>query len=274
LAPPPWLVKMATNICAWFVAWITVVALISVFRDQLASLPLAIRALVIAGFVSPGSGHPNPLRSRTRDARTRPGAAKRAVGGAPQPAPQPAPTPPDPAAEFAPGAAAATPAPSPAPGAPSDGAAPASSGPNTPRRRRYPHPPVTAHVRRERRRGRWIRSARSTGEKSSTSPCWECASARSAARRPSACSCSGYPISQLGSNLPLPGGLGGIEGGLVGTFALYHQPVAQATAVVRLPRDLALGGSSRQQGCVGLAGEGRVRCSGAAAAARVPIHGA
>jgi uncharacterized membrane protein YbhN (UPF0104 family) len=39
-------------------------------------------------------------------------------------------------------------------------------------------------------------------------------------------------IGQLGGNLPLPGGLGGIEGGLVGTFALYHQPVVQATAAV------------------------------------------
>jgi hypothetical protein len=42
----------------------------------------------------------------------------------------------------------------------------------------------------------------------------------------------GYLIGQLGGNLPLPGGLGGIEGGLVGTFALYHQPIAQATAAV------------------------------------------
>jgi uncharacterized membrane protein YbhN (UPF0104 family) len=42
----------------------------------------------------------------------------------------------------------------------------------------------------------------------------------------------GYLIGQLGGNLPLPGGLGGIEGGLVGTFVLYHQPVVQATAAV------------------------------------------
>src|SRR5581483_228401 len=42
----------------------------------------------------------------------------------------------------------------------------------------------------------------------------------------------GYLIGQLGGNLPLPGGLGGIEGGLVGTFALLHQPVVQATAAV------------------------------------------
>jgi uncharacterized membrane protein YbhN (UPF0104 family) len=40
----------------------------------------------------------------------------------------------------------------------------------------------------------------------------------------------GYLIGQLGGNLPLPGGLGGTEGGLVGTFALYHQPFPQATA--------------------------------------------
>jgi uncharacterized membrane protein YbhN (UPF0104 family) len=42
----------------------------------------------------------------------------------------------------------------------------------------------------------------------------------------------GYLIGQLGGNLPSPGGLGGIEGGLVGTFALYHQPLASTTAAV------------------------------------------
>ena len=42
----------------------------------------------------------------------------------------------------------------------------------------------------------------------------------------------GYLIGQLGGNLPIPGGLGGIDGGLVGTFALYHQPVATTTAAV------------------------------------------
>lgn len=42
----------------------------------------------------------------------------------------------------------------------------------------------------------------------------------------------GYLIGQLGGNLPIPGGVGGIEGGLVGTFALLHQPVVQATAAV------------------------------------------
>ncbi len=42
----------------------------------------------------------------------------------------------------------------------------------------------------------------------------------------------GYLIGQLGGNLPVPGGLGGIDGGLVGTFALYHQPLATTTAAV------------------------------------------
>lgn len=50
----------------------------------------------------------------------------------------------------------------------------------------------------------------------------------------------GYLIGQLGGNLPLPGGLGGIEGGLVGTFALYHQPVAQATAAVLVYHAISL----------------------------------
>jgi uncharacterized protein (TIRG00374 family) len=50
----------------------------------------------------------------------------------------------------------------------------------------------------------------------------------------------GYLIGQLGGNLPLPGGLGGIEGGLVGTFALYHQPVVQATAAVLVYHAISL----------------------------------
>jgi uncharacterized protein (TIRG00374 family) len=42
----------------------------------------------------------------------------------------------------------------------------------------------------------------------------------------------GYLIGQLGNLVPLPGGIGGTELGLVGTFALYHVPVADATAAV------------------------------------------
>jgi uncharacterized protein (TIRG00374 family) len=43
----------------------------------------------------------------------------------------------------------------------------------------------------------------------------------------------GYIIGQLGGLLPVPGGIGGTEGGLIGTFALYHVPLsASATAVL------------------------------------------
>jgi antibiotic biosynthesis monooxygenase (ABM) superfamily enzyme len=48
-APRPWLAKLAMNIGAWFVAWVTVFGLLSLFGDQLRSLPLAVRALVISG---------------------------------------------------------------------------------------------------------------------------------------------------------------------------------------------------------------------------------
>jgi uncharacterized protein (TIRG00374 family) len=49
-----------------------------------------------------------------------------------------------------------------------------------------------------------------------------------------------YLIGQLGGLLPLPGGLGGIEGGLIGTFAIYHVPVADTAAAVLAYRALQL----------------------------------
>ena len=42
----------------------------------------------------------------------------------------------------------------------------------------------------------------------------------------------GYLIGQLGGLLPLPGGLGGIDGGLLGTLVLYGTPVAPTVAAV------------------------------------------
>ncbi len=50
----------------------------------------------------------------------------------------------------------------------------------------------------------------------------------------------GYLIGQLGGNLPVPGGIGGIDGGLIGTFALYHQPLAPTTAAVLVYHAIAL----------------------------------
>jgi uncharacterized protein (TIRG00374 family) len=49
-----------------------------------------------------------------------------------------------------------------------------------------------------------------------------------------------YLVGQLGGLLPLPGGIGGIEGGLLGTFALYHVPLAASAAAVIAYRALQL----------------------------------
>jgi uncharacterized protein (TIRG00374 family) len=46
----------------------------------------------------------------------------------------------------------------------------------------------------------------------------------------------GYLIGQLGGLLPLPGGLGGIDGGLIGTLVVYGAPVAATAAAVLVYR--------------------------------------
>lgn len=50
----------------------------------------------------------------------------------------------------------------------------------------------------------------------------------------------GYLIGELGGLIPLPGGLGGVELGLVGMLVLYHVPVGAATAAVLGYRAIAL----------------------------------
>jgi uncharacterized membrane protein YbhN (UPF0104 family) len=50
----------------------------------------------------------------------------------------------------------------------------------------------------------------------------------------------GYLIGQLGGLLPLPGGIGGTEGGLIGVFAVYQVPLAKAAAAVLAYRALQL----------------------------------
>jgi uncharacterized protein (TIRG00374 family) len=42
----------------------------------------------------------------------------------------------------------------------------------------------------------------------------------------------GYLIGQLGGLLPIPGGVGGIDGGLIGTLVVYGIPLAVAAAAV------------------------------------------
>jgi uncharacterized membrane protein YbhN (UPF0104 family) len=42
----------------------------------------------------------------------------------------------------------------------------------------------------------------------------------------------GYLIGQMGGLLPLPGGIGGIDGGLIGTLVVYGTPAAATTAAV------------------------------------------
>lgn len=49
-----------------------------------------------------------------------------------------------------------------------------------------------------------------------------------------------YLIGQLGGNIPIPGGIGGIDAGLIGVFVLYRQPLAATTAAVLLYHAIAL----------------------------------
>jgi uncharacterized membrane protein YbhN (UPF0104 family) len=50
----------------------------------------------------------------------------------------------------------------------------------------------------------------------------------------------GYLIGELGGLIPVPGGLGGIDAGLVGTLVLYHVPITSAVGAVLLYRAIAL----------------------------------
>jgi uncharacterized membrane protein YbhN (UPF0104 family) len=50
----------------------------------------------------------------------------------------------------------------------------------------------------------------------------------------------GYLIGQLGGNIPIPGGFGGLDAGLIGTFALFHQPLAVTSAAVLMYHGISL----------------------------------
>jgi uncharacterized protein (TIRG00374 family) len=49
-----------------------------------------------------------------------------------------------------------------------------------------------------------------------------------------------YLVGQLGNLIPLPGGVGGVELGLIGAFVLYGEPAVEAAAAVLLYRALEL----------------------------------
>ncbi|MCW3033288.1 MAG: putative heme transporter [Solirubrobacteraceae bacterium] len=57
---------------------------------------------------------------------------------------------------------------------------------------------------------------------------------------PVAILCLAYLIGELGGLIPVPGGIGGVELGLVGTLVLYHVSITEATAAVLAYRALAL----------------------------------
>lgn len=50
----------------------------------------------------------------------------------------------------------------------------------------------------------------------------------------------GYLVGQLGGNIPVPGGIGGLDAGLIGTFVLFHQPLAATSAAVLIYHAIAL----------------------------------
>jgi uncharacterized protein (TIRG00374 family) len=50
----------------------------------------------------------------------------------------------------------------------------------------------------------------------------------------------GYLIGELGGLIPIPGGIGGIDAGLVGTLVLYHIPLTEAAGAVLAYRAIAL----------------------------------
>lgn len=52
--------------------------------------------------------------------------------------------------------------------------------------------------------------------------------------------CLAYLIGELGGLIPVPGGIGGVDLGLIGTLVLYHVPVGLATAAVLAYRAIAL----------------------------------
>jgi len=64
----------------------------------------------------------------------------------------------------------------------------------------------------------------------------------------------GYFVGMLGNLLPLPGGVGGVEGGMVGTFVAFGEPAGPALVAVLAYRLVADGVGAQMDGRSGLLG--------------------
>ena len=73
--------------------------------------------------------------------------------------------------------------------------------------------------------GRWPTGA-------STSPCLGASFKAFGTAVPVAVLVMGYFLGTLGSLLPLPGGIGGVEGGMIGAFAAFGEPAGRAVIAV------------------------------------------
>jgi hypothetical protein len=70
----------------------------------------------------------------------------------------------------------------------------------------------------------------------------------------------GYLVGSLGTALPLPAGLGAVEGGLIGALVLYGAPAAPAAGAVLLYRGVSLSLPVALGGCAWVfASGGRLR---------------
>jgi uncharacterized membrane protein YbhN (UPF0104 family) len=50
----------------------------------------------------------------------------------------------------------------------------------------------------------------------------------------------GYLVGQLGGNIPIPAGIGGLDAGLVGVLVLYHQPLAVSAGAVLIYHTISI----------------------------------
>jgi uncharacterized protein (TIRG00374 family) len=88
----------------------------------------------------------------------------------------------------------------------------------------------------------------------------------------------GYLIGQLGGLLPIPGGIGGIDGGLIGTLIIYGAPAAGTAAAVLAYRvilfwlPLIVGGIAFAQLRRDMPKEGELSACGPAIAAQLDFH--